>query len=41
MTKGSLVNLIENGADELLSVDVIYDYFKNLFKESISYKYSQ
>lgn len=34
--KGSLVNLIENGADELLSVDVIYDYFKNLFKESIS-----
>lgn len=23
--KGSLVNLIENGADELLSVDVIYD----------------
>lgn len=34
--KGSLVNLIESGADELLSIDVIYDYFRNLFKESVS-----
>lgn len=34
--KGSLVNIIENGADKMLSVDVVYDYFQNIFKDSVS-----
>lgn len=34
--KGSLINIVENGSEELLSVDVVYDYFQNMFRDSIS-----
>lgn len=34
--KGSLINILENGSSELLSVDVVYDYFQNMFRENIS-----
>lgn len=34
--KGSLVNIIENGAEDMLSVDAVYDYFQNIFTDSIS-----
>lgn len=30
--KGSLINIVENGSEELLSVDVVYDYFQNMFR---------
>ena len=33
--KGSVINLIKD-REELLSVDTVYDYFKNLFKENVS-----
>lgn len=34
--RGSIVNIVENGAENLLSVEVVYDYFQSLFKDNVS-----
>ena len=34
--KGTVITAIEEGREDLIAVDMVYDYFENLFRDNVS-----